>query len=124
MTRIRVAILGLAAMAFMLAWALPALAHPTHAAGTVVTVSEGSSANPFSLKLSTNKVAAGTVTFKVKNTGVGLPHDFSINGKKTAMLSPGKSATLVVTFKKGSYKYQCTVPGHAAGGMKGVLTVS
>jgi uncharacterized cupredoxin-like copper-binding protein len=25
--------------------------------------------------------------------------------------------------KKGKYSYLCTVPGHAAGGMKGVFTV-
>ena len=65
------------------------------------------------------------MTFKVTNAGVGLPHDFSINGKKTAQLMPGKSATLTVTFAKaGSYPYPCTVPGHAAGGMKGTLKVT
>jgi uncharacterized cupredoxin-like copper-binding protein len=28
-----------------------------------------------------------------------------------------------VTLKKGKFKYLCTVAGHAAAGMKGVLTV-
>ena len=36
---------------------------------------------------------------------------------------PGKTGVLVVTLKKGRYPYLCTVPGHAAAGMKGVLTV-
>ena len=40
------------------------------------------------------------------------------------LLSPGKSATLTVKFtKKGSYYYECTVPGHAALGMKGYFKV-
>ena len=65
----------------------------------------------------------GTVTFTVKNAG-HVQHDFSIDGKKTALISPGKSATLTVKFtKKGSYAYQCTVSGHAALGMKGTFKV-
>ena len=39
------------------------------------------------------------------------------------MLAPGSSATLKVVFAKGKFAYLCTVPGHAAAGMKGVLTV-
>ena len=35
-----------------------------------------------------------------------------------------RTARIVVTFKKkGAYPYLCTVPGHAAAGMKGVFTV-
>jgi uncharacterized cupredoxin-like copper-binding protein len=122
MTKLRVAIVGLAGAALLFALAIPALARPT---GTTITVSAGSSAKPFSFKLSKSSAPHGTVTFKVTNTGVGLPHDFQINGKKTAQLAPGKSATLTVTFKKaGKFTYQCTVPGHAAGGMKGTFTVT
>jgi uncharacterized cupredoxin-like copper-binding protein len=73
--------------------------------------------------LSTKSVARGTVVFAVANKGK-LGHDFKIAGKKTAVLRPGKTAKLSVTFKKaGKYPYVCTVPGHAAGGMRGVLTV-
>ncbi len=51
-------------------------------------------------------------------------HDFKINGKVTPLLQPGKSAKLTVKFAKaGTYPYLCTVPGHAAAGMKGVFTV-
>lgn len=72
-------------------------------------------------KLSKTSAPAGKVIFKVKNGG-HLSHDFKIAGKKTALLSGGKSATLTVTLKKGkSYPYLCTVPGHAAAGMKGVF---
>ena len=65
----------------------------------------------------------GTVTFAVKNVG-HVEHDFRIDGKQTPLIEPGKTAQLVVSFSKsGKYPYLCTVPGHAAAGMKGVFTV-
>jgi uncharacterized cupredoxin-like copper-binding protein len=72
--------------------------------------------------LSTKTAKAGTVIFKVSNTG-SIPHDFKIAGKKTPLIAGHKSATLKVTLKKGKYSYLCTVPGHAAAGMKGTFTV-
>jgi plastocyanin len=73
--------------------------------------------------LSTKTAPAGTVKFVVTNVS-SLPHDFSIAGKKTPLLSSkGKSATLTVKLKKGKYPYKCTVAGHAAAGMKGTFTV-
>jgi uncharacterized cupredoxin-like copper-binding protein len=52
-------------------------------------------------------------------------HDFKINGKKTPSIAPGKSASLTVKFAKtGKSPYLCTIPGHAAAGMKGTFTVS
>jgi uncharacterized cupredoxin-like copper-binding protein len=69
-------------------------------------------------------VRKGVVTFKLKNTGK-LPHDLKIAGKKSKMIAPGKTGLLRVTFAKaGTFAYLCTVPGHAAGGMKGKLRVS
>jgi uncharacterized cupredoxin-like copper-binding protein len=121
MSKLRVATLGLAAT-MVLAWAVPAFAHQAKAASTI-TVTEGSP-SIFSLVLSTKTVKHGTVTFKVNNKGT-IGHDFAINGKKTPTIAAGKSATLVVTFKKaGSFAYSCTLPGHAAAGMKGVLKVT
>ena len=67
-------------------------------------------------------IVKGATTFKVTNKGA-LSHDFKIAGKKTAMLKTGKTATLKVTLKAGKFPFLCTVPGHAAGGMKGTLTV-
>ena len=64
------------------------------------------------------------MVFRVTNVGK-VGHDFEIKGRKTKVLSPGKSATLRVTFlRKGHYPYKCTVPGHAAAGMKGVFTIT
>jgi uncharacterized cupredoxin-like copper-binding protein len=88
-------------------------------ATTTVTVK----ASEFKFALSKKAVPKGTVVFKVTNVGK-LAHDFKIAGKKTPLISPKKSATLRVAFAKaGKYPYLCTVPGHAAAGMKGVLTV-
>jgi uncharacterized cupredoxin-like copper-binding protein len=93
----------------------------TAAAATSVNVTAG---KPSELRFTLSKktVSAGSVTFKVKNSG-SVAHDFKINGKRTKLLKRGATATLTVTLKKGSLTYQCTVPGHAAGGMKGKLTV-
>jgi uncharacterized cupredoxin-like copper-binding protein len=64
-----------------------------------------------------------TVTFVVTNLGT-LAHTFKIAGKRTPLLKVGRTATLVVAFSKaGRYPYRCTISGHAAAGMKGVLVV-
>jgi uncharacterized cupredoxin-like copper-binding protein len=78
----------------------------------------------FKFALSRRSVPKGTtVVFKVVNHGK-ITHNFKIAGKKTKNLKPGKSTTLTVKFaKKGRYHYVCTIPGHAAAGMKGVFAV-
>jgi uncharacterized cupredoxin-like copper-binding protein len=92
----------------------------TRSTATTVQVKGGE----FFFRLSTKSIAKpGKVTFVFSNIG-HVQHDFDINGKKTPLISPGKKGTLVVTFKKkGKFTYICTVPGHAAAGMKGVFTV-
>jgi uncharacterized cupredoxin-like copper-binding protein len=110
LTATLVAVLGIVAA--------PSPAARSHSAATAVTVT----ATEFHFKLSKTSVPHGTVTFTVKNAGK-VGHDFKIGGKKTAVLKPGKSAKLTVTLKAGKAAYLCTVPGHAAAGMKGNLTV-
>jgi mono/diheme cytochrome c family protein len=74
-------------------------------------------------RLSVKTAPAGKVTFAVKNTGK-KQHSFKIGAKKTAVLSPKKSATLVVTFAKpGKYAYSSTVRGDTAKGFKGTFTI-
>lgn len=81
-------------------------------------------ASEFKFVLSTKSAKRGVVIFKVTNVGK-LKHDFEISGRKTRLLSHGQSETLRVTFlRKGTYPYKCTVPGHAAAGMKGVFTIT
>jgi uncharacterized cupredoxin-like copper-binding protein len=97
----------------------PALAAPAHATGKTVKVA----ASEFKFVLSTKTAPAGKITFSVVNKG-HIAHDFKIDGKKTPLLQPGKTATLTVTLKAGKYPYLCTVPGHAAAGMKGTFIVT
>jgi plastocyanin len=75
----------------------------------------------FKFVLSRASAPHGSVIFTVTNKGK-LPHDFKIAGKKTALIAPGKSGKLTVTLKAGKFPYLCTVPGHAAAGMKGTFT--
>lgn len=77
-------------------------------------------AKEFKFVLSRSSAPHGKVTFKVVNKGKAK-HDFKIAGKRTPMLKPGKTATLTVTLSKGKHKYVCTVPGHAAAGMRGTF---
>ena len=105
-----------------LALAVAAFGAPAASKATVVGVTAGKPSE-FKFILSKKSVAKGVVTFKVANQGA-IAHDFKIAGKKTALVQAGKATTLKITFKKaGKYPYLCTLPSHAAAGMKGVLTV-
>ena len=95
---------------------------PASATATTVAVTSGKPSE-FKFTLSKKIVPKGVTTFKVTNKGA-ISHDFKIAGKKTPALKTGKTATLKVTFKKaGKFPYLCTLPGHAAAGMKGTLVV-
>jgi len=78
----------------------------------------------FKFTVSPKTVRKGAViTFAVTNKG-GIGHNFKIAAKKTPLIAAGKRGTLKVTFAKaGRYAYLCTLPSHAAAGMKGVLIV-
>lgn len=105
---------------------------------TVITVTAGKPSE-LAFKVSkTSMVTPGLITFKVTNMGVAY-HNFRIcaksvagaanvtnscAGKTTPLLKHGQSATLTVTVsKKGKYEFLCSVSGHAAAGMKGLLGV-
>jgi uncharacterized cupredoxin-like copper-binding protein len=96
------------------------LAARSQAQATTVKVS---ALDTLRFTLSKKSAPHGKVTFIVTNKG-SIKHDFSIAGKKTIQLGHNKSATLVVTLKKGKYPYKCTVDGHAAAGMKGTFTAT
>ena len=63
----------------------------------------------------------GTYIFKYTNTS-GLPHNLVVGSVSTPTFNKG-TKSIKVTLKKGTVPYLCSVPGHAAGGMKGTITV-
>jgi uncharacterized cupredoxin-like copper-binding protein len=109
----------------------------THTAtATVITVVSGKPSElAFQLSRSSN-LPVGTYTFKVTNKGLGF-HTFKFcttpvktaakntcTGKVTKTLHPGDTASFTVKITKtGKYEYLCSIPGHAAGGMKGLIGV-
>jgi nitrite reductase (NO-forming) len=114
--------LGLCAAAGLVA-ALFGLGSARASSTTAKPVTVVVKATEFKFALSKKTVPVGTVIFKVENKGK-IGHDFKIDGKKTKIIAAGKSTTLKVVFKKkGKYAYLCTIPGHAAAGMKGTLAV-
>jgi len=118
--KLRGAVVGLVGIAALIVPVLPASGQSDTAAVTSVTVTAGKPSE-FAFKLSKTAIPVGVVSFKVTNAGA-IVHDFQIAGKKTRNLTPGQSQTITVNIKKaGSYQYLCTVSGHAAAGMKGVL---
>jgi uncharacterized cupredoxin-like copper-binding protein len=107
-----------------------ALAVPT-GGGAVKPTRNTVSMSEFEFAFVPKTARVGTVIFTVVNEGK-IAHDFELSAKKTPRfkarktpeLAAGKRAVLRVTFAKpGRYPYLCTLPGHAAGGMKGVLVV-
>jgi uncharacterized cupredoxin-like copper-binding protein len=100
------------------------------------------------ISVSTSTVAAGVVTFEVKNASKDLVHEMVISPIKdgrtalpyiqatnkvdedaaghlgeVAELAPGKSGALKLTLKPGRYILYCNVAGHYALGMWTLLTV-
>lgn len=101
-----------------------AAAHPEQARTAALLKTVTVKASEFKFALSSKSAKRGVVIFKVTNVGK-IQHSFEIKGRKTQLISPGKSTTLRVTFlRKGHYPYKCYVTGHAALGMKGVFTVT
>ena len=115
-----------------------AVKHTASPKVSVIAVTLGKPSE-LAFKLSkTSMVPAGTITFKVTNMGVAF-HNFKLcakplasatdvadacTGKATPILKHGQTATFTLTIsKKGKYEFLCTVTGHAAAGMRGLLGV-
>jgi uncharacterized cupredoxin-like copper-binding protein len=83
----------------------------------------------FHIALSKKSFAPGTYKFTAVDKG-HLQHNLVIDGpgvnmaKTAGLLSPGQSASVTVTLRKGSYDIFCGVPGHKAEGMNVNITVS
>jgi len=95
-------------------------AKPKSAPPQVVDVTE----KEFKIILATPTLKAGTVTFKIKNTGA-LPHDLAVvGGPKSSLIPPKGTGTLTVKLKAGTAELYCSVPGHKAAGMDLKVKVS
>jgi hypothetical protein len=92
------------------------------AAKTTVVVTE----KEFSIALTPRRIPVGVTRLVVRNKGL-YAHSLAVKvgttTKRTALIKPGTSATLIVTLKKGKTALWCPVPGHAARGMKATLAV-
>jgi uncharacterized cupredoxin-like copper-binding protein len=110
------------AVALLGAAAAGVVAHASASSKTIAVTEK-----EYKITLTPKKATPGSVVFAVKNVG-HYTHALAISGpgvatKKTALIKPGKTATLKVTLKAGTYTLWCPVPGHAAKGMKTKLTV-
>ena len=81
------------------------------------------------LKFNTTQLSAkaGSDTFDFTNEAP-LSHDFTIqtSSGQTVAATPtfaGGTKSVTANLKPGTYKFLCTVPGHAPAGMEGTLTV-
>ncbi|HEU0164528.1 MAG TPA: PQQ-binding-like beta-propeller repeat protein [Thermomicrobiales bacterium] len=92
-------------------------AEPTNGEITVTAVDLAFQPKNFSIDANTD------VKITLDNKGV-LAHDFVIDDPKvdSGMVNGGEQTTFTVNLPAGDYKFYCSVEGHAAAGMVGVLT--
>jgi nitrite reductase (NO-forming) len=65
----------------------------------------------------------GVYTLAFTNTGA-LPHDVTLDGGAPITAEAGETASAEVTVPEGGIGFICSIPGHADGGMRGVITVA
>lgn len=134
-------------------WDKGANSHTTGAPGDMMEMAMGKRTKgmpmaTMGIRLSSQTVSAGEVTFEVTNSSKHMAHEMVISpikdtntplpydkdGNKVnedaaghlgevAELAPGKKGALKLTLKPGSYILYCNVPGHYAMGMWTLLTV-
>src|SRR5262249_47494726 len=94
-------------------------------AATTVTLKSKATALAFNTK--TLHAVHGKVTIKMTNVAP-IKHGIAVEGhgvdKDGKIVGKGKTSTVTVTLKKGTYTFYCPVPGHKAAGMKGKLIVN
>jgi plastocyanin len=82
----------------------------------------------YSLALSVKIFKPGSYVFMAMDRG-RLAHSLEINGpgvrnkRIPGMIAPGRSKSLKVVLREGSYRIWCPVPGHAGLGMKATIKV-
>ena len=93
------------------------------AASNKVTVTE----SEYKIRMPKTTLAPGRYEFEVENKGK-ITHNLTVAGpggtEHTQDIAAGKSSTLTVELKSGSYDFYCSIPGHKAQGMDQKVTVS
>ncbi len=98
-------------------------AAPAGAQLVTLTVENGMSFDPSSITVRTGQ----PVQLTLQNKGQ-MPHDFTLGDgvaqpvKITAMGGQTASGTFTID-KPGTYSFECSMPGHAAAGMRGTIAV-
>ena len=64
----------------------------------------------------------GTYEFALANTG-SIAHDLTFADGSKAVADPGQTKSVIVAVPAAGIAFSCTVPGHAAAGMEGIVTV-
>ena len=110
------------------------------AAGTIALTSAADAAST-TIKITANargklmfntmslRAKAGKVTIVMINPKTsGVTHGIAVQGKgidkDSRHIGPGRTVSLTVTLKKGTYAFYCPVDHHEQAGMKGTLTVT
>ncbi len=91
--------------------------------GTLTIPADPSGALAFGFGKAT--ATPGPVTISMPNPSP-IQHNIAITGPVTGkgpIIGNGATSSFKVTLKPGTYQFLCEVPGHAAAGMKGTLTV-
>jgi uncharacterized cupredoxin-like copper-binding protein len=96
-------------------------AESNHSEDNAVTVELGD----LFIKPTEISLEPGDASLTVRNNGK-TQHDFTVTSMTgTKLLDPGAEETIALTgLEPGTYDFICSVPGHADGGMKGVITVA
>lgn len=108
--------------------AAPPVTKPTQggAGAAAGTLSLGVLGNKLAFDKKTLTARAGKVTLALTNSSP-IPHNIAIKGNgvnaKGPVISGGQRSVVAATLKPGTYTFYCSVPGHAAAGMRGTLTV-
>jgi nitrite reductase (NO-forming) len=95
-----------------------AVASPAAAVGTIKISAFDLGFKPASVEVD----AAGSYAVEFQNTGAA-PHDLTFADGTKIAADPGKSASGTVAVPAAGLTFICSIPGHAAAGMKGMVMV-
>jgi plastocyanin len=106
-------------------WAAAIASGPSaHAAATVHLRAK---ANVWKFNKRSLTVAHGRVTVRMFNPST-TRHGIAVEGhgvdKDGKIVGKGRTSSVTVRLKKGTYEFYCPVPGHKAAGMEGKLKVT